>query len=131
MTLLLDTHVCIAFLNGTDTSVRDRLLALPPDEVSLCGVVKAELIYGARNSARVEANLKKLDGFFAPFASLAFDDHAADWYGQLRALLKRTGQLIGANDLLIASIALAANATLVTRNHDEFRRIVGLRLEAW
>jgi predicted nucleic acid-binding protein len=30
MTWLLDTNVCVAFLNGGDTNVRDRLLALSP-----------------------------------------------------------------------------------------------------
>jgi tRNA(fMet)-specific endonuclease VapC len=128
---LLDTNICIAFLNGSDPTVRDRLLAHPPDELTLCSVVKAELLYGARNSARVESNLQKLERFFEPFSSLEFGDDAAEWYGQIRAHLRRSGQLIGANDMMIAAIALAEDATLVTRNHDEFRRVVGLRLEAW
>jgi predicted nucleic acid-binding protein len=32
---------------------------------------------------------------------------------------------------MIAAIALAEDATLVTANHDELRRVVGLRLETW
>jgi predicted nucleic acid-binding protein len=32
---------------------------------------------------------------------------------------------------MIASIALAADATLVTRNADEFRRVANLRVEEW
>ena len=131
MSRLLDTNVCIAFLNGSDATVRDQLLAHPPDELALCSVVKAELLYGARNSARVESNLRKLERFFEPFSSFAFGDDAAEWYGQIRAQLRRSGQLIGANDMMIAAIALAEDAVLVTRNHDEFRRVVGLRLEAW
>jgi len=38
---------------------------------------------------------------------------------------------IGRADLLIASIALANRATLVTRNLKHFRQIHGLRLENW
>jgi tRNA(fMet)-specific endonuclease VapC len=39
--------------------------------------------------------------------------------------------LIGSNDLLIASIALATGTQLVTRNVDEFSRVPGLQVEAW
>ena len=39
--------------------------------------------------------------------------------------------LIGPNDLLIASIALANGLTLVTHNTREFSRIPGLKLEDW
>jgi tRNA(fMet)-specific endonuclease VapC len=128
---LLDTNICIAFLKGTDVAVRERLLALAPEEVRLCSVVKGELLFGARNSGRVEANLQRLQQFFAPVESLPFDDRAAELYGLLRAQLIREGRPIGGNDMMIAAIALAADATLVTRNTDEFRRVVGLRVELW
>lgn len=131
MTHLLDTNICIAYLNGRDAAVRDRLLALQPSDVLLCSVVKAELLFGARKSARVEDNLLRLTDFFQPFASLAFDDQAADRYGVIRAQLEREGQLVGSNDLMIAAISLAHDVTLVTRNQPEFRRIPGLRIAVW
>lgn len=128
--LLLDTNVCIAFLKD-EGEVKGKILARRPDEMLLCSVVKAELLYGARRSAKVDDNLKKLDAFFAPFSSLPFDDAAAERYGVIRAQLERAGTPIGANDMAIAAIALAADATLVTRNQDEFRRVAGLRVEVW
>lgn len=97
----------------------------------LCSVVKAELLFGARNSSRVAENLERLDRFFAPLESLVFDDLAAEHYGVLRAWLRREGSPIGANDMLIAAIALANDATLATRNLDEFRRVPGLRVQRW
>jgi len=131
VSFVLDTNVCIAFLKGEDAALRDRLLALDASDLFLCSVVKAELIYGARHSARVEANLAKLEAFFRPFESLPFDDRAAEIYGLVRSQLRRSGTPIGSNDLMIASIALAAEATLVSRNQAEFRRVVGLPLEEW
>lgn len=128
---LLDTNICIAFLKGTDGSVREHLLALAPDDVRLCSVVKGELLFGARHSARVEGNLARLQRFFAPFDSLPFDDRAAGFYGLLRAQLAREGRLIGGNDMMIAAVALAADAVLVTRNTGEFQRVAGLRVEVW
>lgn len=107
------------------------MLAAPPGEVHLCAVVKAELLYGARKSARVDRNLQQLDAFFGMLPSLPFDDAATGHYGLVRAQLHRSGTAIGPNDLLIASIALANDMTLVTRNDSEFRRVVGLRVEVW
>lgn len=129
--ILLDTNICIAFLNGTDELVRERLTALAPAEVALCSVVKGELLYGARKSQQVDRNLSRLATFFAAFESLPFDDAAAGHYGVVRAQLEAAGTPIGGNDLIIASIALAADARLATRNVGEFRRVPGLRVEEW
>lgn len=131
MSYLLDTNVCIAFLNDEKSKVASRLTRLSPDDVKLCSVVKAELAYGARHSSRVEENLANLSRFFELFESLPFDDTAADHYGVLRAQLRRAGTPLGANDLLIAAIAVSADLTLVTKNQEEFRRVAGLRVEAW
>ena len=131
MSFLLDTNICIAFLNGRDESVRDRLLALDPETVSLCSIVKAELYYGARNSQRVENNLDRLRRFFEPFSSLPFADAEAEQYGVLRAQLQREGRPIGPNDLMIAATALTNDLTLVSRNQHEFQRIPGLRMVSW
>jgi tRNA(fMet)-specific endonuclease VapC len=128
---LLDSNVCIPFLNGSDPTIRQRLVGHSPDDLRLCSVVKAELLYGARNSAKVADNLRSLELFFAPFESLVFDDEAAEWYGTIRAQLRRDGTPIGGNDLLIAAIARAKDATLVTRSQSEFRRVPGLRVEVW
>lgn len=128
---LLDTNICIAYLNGEDDSVRSRLLALSADELRLCSVVKAELLFGARKSSKVDANLRRLAAFFEPFESAPFDDEAAHWYGVVRAQLAREGRPIGGNDLMIAAIALANDATLVTRDIGDFARVPGLRLETW
>jgi len=94
-------------------------------------VVRAELEYGARRSNRVEENLQRVRAFCAPMRSLRFDDEAAERYGLIRVQLERDGCVIGGNDLLIAAICVAADATLVTRNADEFRRVAGLRVEIW
>ncbi|HQU41249.1 MAG TPA: hypothetical protein PK867_00495 [Pirellulales bacterium] len=38
---------------------------------------------------------------------------------------------IGAHDLLIATIALSRQLTVVTANTDEFQRVPGLAVENW
>lgn len=78
-----------------------------------------------------EANLQLLKAFFAPLRSLPFDDPCAEHYGQIHADLLSQGKPIGPNDTLIAAIARANDATLVTYNTAEFSRVAGLRLEDW
>ncbi len=128
---LLDTNVCINFLNGTSPAVTQHFQDYSPSEIAVCSIVKAELLFGARNSLRVDANLQVLKMFFAPLQSLAFDDRCADEYGLIRSDLKIQGRLIGPNDMLIAAVARANDAVLVTHNTREFSRISGLRLDDW
>ena len=52
-------------------------------------------------------------------------------YAEQATRLKAAGTPIGANDLWIASHALAEDATLVTHNTREFARVSGLRIEDW
>jgi len=131
MTYLLDANTCINYLNGRSEPIRRQIESLRPDNLALCSVVKAELLYGAAKSGRSAENVAKLRRFFARFASLPFDDAAAEVYGRIRARLERAGSPIGPNDLLIAAIALAHQRTLVTHNQDEFGRIEELDLEDW
>lgn len=131
MTYLLDTNVCIDYLNGRVIRVREHMESLLPSEVVLCSVVKAELFYGAMKSANPPLTLVRQEPFISQFLSLPFDDAAAEKYGRLRAFLSKQGKPIGPNDLLIAAIALANNVTLVTHNTSEFGRVPGLQIEDW
>ena len=131
MERLLDTNICIAYLHRAEQDVIQKFAQRKPRELVLCSIVKAELLYGARRSKRVSENLQRLEQFFASFESLPFDDKAADFYGANRAVLASGGTPIGINDLFIASIALAHDLTVVTRNTREFARVPGLRLEVW
>jgi len=128
---LLDTNVCIHLLNNRHSQVETHFRRCAPSDIAVCSVVKAELLFGARHSKRVEANLQLLNHFFAPLTSLPFDDRCAEEYGVIRADISSQGKIIGPNDLLIAAIARAHDAILVTHNTHEFSRITGLRLEDW
>ncbi len=116
MHYLLDTNVCVVYLNGRSPSVRDRLLATPTEEIAVCSVVKAELFYGALRSNNPERTLERQQAFLSRFVSLPFDDEVALLAGRIRANLANAGTPIGSYDLLIGAIALASNLTLVTHN---------------
>ena len=60
---------------------------------------------------------------------IQIDETVAREFERLRKL--KGLRKIGRADLLIASIALANNATLVTRNLRHFRQVPGLTLVNW
>lgn len=128
---LLDTNACIRLMNQSSSNIIKHIQKHPPAEIALCSIVKAELLYGARHSQRVEANLQLFQRFFKPLTSLNFDDRCADEAGQIRADLAAQGKPIGPNDVLIAATARAYDAVLITHNTGEFSRVTGLRLEDW
>ena len=131
MKYLLDTNICIALLKNSDINLIKKMKSHTPDQFAICSIVKAELLYGARKSQAVENNLLLLSKFFDQLDSLPFDDKATDFYGTQRAILEKAGTPIGQADLLIASIALANNRTVITRNHKEFIRVQGLKVDVW
>lgn len=131
--LLLDTNACITWMRGGNTRFEHLAMVRPLEMggVSLCSVVRAELLFGAYRSARREENLKRTHSFLDGFRSFPFDDESALRHALIRSELAARGQLIGPNDLLIAATALAHGATLVTHNTAEFSRVPGLLLEDW
>lgn len=131
MKYLLDTNVCIRILNASSDSVVTRLRQHEPVDLAVSSVVRAELVFGARKSLHVAANLRLVDAFLEPFVSLPVDDRVADIYGSIRADLERLGRPIGPNDLLIAATALAHSLALVTHNVSEFGRVPGLNIDDW
>ena len=131
MTYLLDTNVCIRYLNGRVPNVRRRLHELQPTDIVVCSAVKAELFYGARRSVDPGRSLTVERQFLRPYRSLPFDDAAAEIAGILRARLAEEGTPIGPNDLQIAAIALTNDCILVTHNVREFGRVLELVVEDW
>ncbi len=131
MIKLLDTNACIQLWQRKNLTVRKHFAQFSPADIALCSVVKAELLFGALRSEQKENNLQLLQKLFAPLNSFEFDDNAAEHYAQIRAELTVQGNLIGANDLMIAAIARANKTTLITHNVAEFERVQGLLIEDW
>lgn len=129
--ILLDTNCCIDLIRGTPEDARRRLTRLAVGTVAISSITFAELCHGVEKSAQPGRNRVALTQFCLPLEVLPFDAPAAAEYGAIRAVLERKGTVIGPLDLLIAAHARALDATLVTNNLREFRRVPGLRVEAW
>ncbi len=70
--------------------------------------------------------LKRVD-FFASWSVLSWDLKASECFFELRS----RGVRIGTHDLRIASIVLAHDGLLLTRNGKDFEQIPGLRIANW
>jgi len=114
---------------GRVAPIGGQVLDLAADDVAVSSITVAELWYGAEKSADPERKREAWATVLAPFQVVAFDRNAAEHHARIRYLLRR--RPIGERDLLVASIALAYDLTLVTHNAEEFSRVPGLRVEDW
>ena len=128
---MLDTNMIAYARNRRPGIVLDRLLEHDPSEISISSITLAELEYGVYNSSRPQQNRTALFMFLSGITVLPFDSAAALEYGSIRFDLKSKGQIIGANDMLIAAHAKSLGLILVTHNTGEFSLIENLILEDW
>ncbi|MBI4651969.1 type II toxin-antitoxin system VapC family toxin [Candidatus Desantisbacteria bacterium] len=131
MKYFLDTNICIYFLKGMSEKILLRLKSHSPDDIKIASIVKAELLYGAEKSIKVKENIEKVNDFLFPYEIVSFDDNSAVIYSKIRSQLEKKGNLIGPNDLLIASTVIVNNGILVTNNIGEFKRVKLLKIENW
>ena len=131
MKYLLDTNICIYIIKKKPESVIKLFSKLKPGDVAISAITIAELYFGIAKSSKPNENTIALQEFLQPLVTLDFNSDDSVFYGQIRAELEANGQMIGAMDLLIASIALSRRLTLVTNNEKEFSRIKNLKVENW
>ena len=128
---MLDTDTCSYIMKRSNQTVLNRLASIAVTDVCISVITKSELLYGVEVSPRRMQDAEALTAFLPHVAVLDLPDEAAAHYAQIRADLKRRGQMIGANDLLIAAHARSLGVRLVTNNTAEFGRVKGLTLENW
>ncbi|MBZ5564594.1 MAG: type II toxin-antitoxin system VapC family toxin [Acidobacteriia bacterium] len=127
---LLDTNTLIYFFKGRG-KVAEHLFATPPGDVAISSVSLYEIEVVIAKSAQPAKRRKQFDTFLAIVAVLPFDRSSARAAASVRVDLERRGLPIGPLDNLIAGVALAHRATLVTRNTREFSRLPGLAILDW
>jgi len=112
-------------IKNRPAQVRD-LFQQHDDQMCISSVTLGELIYGAERSEQVHRNLKDIEGLKARLEVASFDEHAVEYFGQLRAELYKIGKPIGTYDIMIAAHAIAKGLTLVSNNIKEFESVPGL-----
>jgi tRNA(fMet)-specific endonuclease VapC len=136
---LLDTdHMSLLDRGGAaGVNIRERLRAVPPDDIATTIVTYEEQMRGwlariaqAPTTARQIAAYRELKWQLQNYCAIAvleYDEKAAAEFERLRQARTR----IGTMDLKIAAIALANGATLLSRNLGDFGKVPGLRVQDW
>ena len=137
--LVLDTDHLTEFQKGTspEAHVLKQRLADSGDSYATTIITVEEIMRGwmaairrihdPRRQTNAYARLRQLFRFFATWSVLEWDDRAADEFESLKQAKAR----IGSMDLKIASICLAQDATLLSRNRKHFDNVPQLRVEDW
>jgi tRNA(fMet)-specific endonuclease VapC len=128
---LLDTNICIYIAKHHPLQVRKRFEQLQTGEVGMSFITHGELMFGAEKSQYRNKTIEKLNRLIEIIPIVFPDSQIAAHYGEIRAVLARSGKLIGANDLWIAAHARSQGMILVSNNTKEFERVPKLKLDNW
>lgn len=120
---LLDTNICLYTQKQRPFSVFQQFITHQKADIAISAITLGELSYGVSFSEYPEKSLQKFNQFLNLVTILPLPLSASVHFGEIFATLRRQGRLIGANDMWIASHALAENLTVVTNNVGEFSRI--------
>ena len=125
---VLDTNIIIDFLRGRLPNGLELLKSTDCRLVKVPAIVEAELLLRACKSQNPEKTRDAVERLLCNYEVLPFDSACARVYARVRADLEAAGMIIGLNDLIIASTALAHDAILATNNVREFKRVPNLRI---
>jgi tRNA(fMet)-specific endonuclease VapC len=128
---MLDTDTSSYIMKRSNAQVLKKLQRVLIADVCISAISRCELMYGVEVSPRRRQDQAALDVYLRHVAVLDYPGDAALDYAVIRADLKKRGNPIGANDLLIAAHARYLGLTLVTNNTREFSRVQGLKVENW
>lgn len=136
---IFDTDIFTDYSKGHE-KIRQRVERLDEDEVlAVTLVTRMEVLRGrfdnimkAADQAELKVAVERFQAserLLDDFSLAPLDDAARDKFEGLRKHKKTKKMKRG--DMLIACVALAQDALLVTRNTKDFKDVPGLRIENW
>jgi tRNA(fMet)-specific endonuclease VapC len=136
--VILDTDT-LTRLHGNHPRVVANVQTSPDPDIRTTIITRVEIVRGrfeallkaagAEQFLRAQSLLARSEALLARMLIVLLDRDALNQFERLQRLkgLKK----IGRADLLIASIALAGNATLASRNRKDFGLVPSLKLVNW
>ena len=126
---LLDTNILID-LGRKETSVIKLLEKINIEECEICNIVTAEYFQGLYMAKNINFERDWYRKFIeaGEMKILPFDEKCAKKYGEIQAKYLKLGKLRPLFDLVIASVCMVNNLTLVTKNVKDFEMIERLKI---
>ena len=131
MKYFLDTNIIIYAIKGTFDQIKEHFKQVPMESIVIPNIVMAEIEFGAYKSSNYKKTIEKYNEFTNHFDKIGFSEKAAKTYGKIRSFLEKNGNLMGPNDLIVASIVISEDGVLVTHNTKEFAKVKNLKIEDW
>jgi tRNA(fMet)-specific endonuclease VapC len=130
MKYLLDTNICIYFLNQ-DKATTEKMSRIPIGDMAISIVTIAELQFGAFNSSKVKENLERIQYIRSIIKTINLNTAITEEYAKIKSGLRKSGNIIDDFDILIGSTAIVNNLILVTNNEQHFNRMDNIIIENW
>lgn len=131
MIAFLDTDIIIDFLKGREDAAK-KIKLLRDSRTEICASV---INYQEAMKGFVKEKYKEDEGnaelFFSSITIINYTPAEAKIALMIESILEPKGQAIGRFDVMIAATCMNVKGTLVTRNLKHFRRVPGLKVEAW
>ena len=129
--MILDTTFLIDLLkNDAGAAQKAKELFNSCEDFFITPISVFELWQGEEDLADKRKKDKILE-LLTSIGHLDFDFSSAKLAGKIYRELRNKGQLVQAEDTMIAGIALQHNEAVLTRNTKDFSKIGGLRVESY
>ena len=124
--VFLDSDILIDFLRNDSKTIQKIKELSTRESLSITSINSFEIFKGLRNS---KLNSQNIGEFLSNFNVIGFDFLASKKAAEIFNELKSKGEILELPDVMIASIVISNNDTLITGNVDHFNRIKELKIE--
>jgi len=129
--MILDTCFLIDVMNGDD-EVAELVAELDVTGTpTVASTTVMELWEGIHRAESTEAEREAVRDLLEGLREVPFDKKCAIKAGEISAALADSGQPIDVEDVMIASVALAHDAPVVTRKVSHFESVEGLEVASY
>lgn len=134
MMYVLDTNIFSEVIKANANENVQTQFTLNKPYIFVASTVWQEMLYGVLimpDGRKKQEIMAYVQQGVSQFPVLNYDKICADIHAKIRADARKAGKSLAFADSQIASIALAHDAVLVTRNVNDFLGINGLQVENW
>ena len=128
--MILDTSFLVDFIRGRDIKTKEKSEELDKKFVikAISTITLMELWKGAMQSINSDNEKIKISELLDSLFVYPFNEDDAKKAGEIEAMLRRNGDIIDIEDVMIAATAIVRNEPLITRNVKHFSKIKGLEV---